>query len=238
MPKVNQDYLEARREKILDAAVICFARNGFTGTTIPDICQEAQLSTGSVYRYFPSKEDIIEASVQRYREDRATRLAAAEEKENIHQTLSELMDAQARRWFAPEPDNNMKVMLHSFGEALHNPQVRRIVGENWEDMNGRFEQIIRKAQEKGEINPGLDASAIAVLMNAIHDGLFLQRVILSNTGSVMEKVLEVAKALFLTNDFWSTGDRTKEEERNDNKKREPGAGPHRTITNRHRNSRR
>ena len=61
MPKVLPQYLETRRQQIIDAAAACFARSGFHRTTMQDICNEAELSPGAVYRYFQSKEDIIQA---------------------------------------------------------------------------------------------------------------------------------------------------------------------------------
>ena len=41
--------------------VSLFSRNGFHQTTVQDICLEARLSSGALYRYFDGKEDIIEA---------------------------------------------------------------------------------------------------------------------------------------------------------------------------------
>jgi AcrR family transcriptional regulator len=55
MPKVTEAHLEARRQQILDAALACFSRRGFHQSTMQDICQEAELSPGAVYRYFRSK---------------------------------------------------------------------------------------------------------------------------------------------------------------------------------------
>lgn len=48
-----------RREEILAAAKRCFSRSGFHGTSMQEICAEARMSPGSLYRYFPSKEAII-----------------------------------------------------------------------------------------------------------------------------------------------------------------------------------
>ena len=61
MPKVSPEHLEARRRHILDAALTCFDRAGFHGPSMQDIFDEVGLSTGAVYRYFSSKEEIIEA---------------------------------------------------------------------------------------------------------------------------------------------------------------------------------
>ena len=61
MPKVSEAHLEARRGQILKAACRCFARGGIGETSIQDICHEAKLSVGAIYRYFRSKGQIIEA---------------------------------------------------------------------------------------------------------------------------------------------------------------------------------
>ena len=52
---------QRRRRQILDAAMACFRRRGFHQTSMQEICAEAELSAGALYRYFPSKADIIAA---------------------------------------------------------------------------------------------------------------------------------------------------------------------------------
>jgi AcrR family transcriptional regulator len=61
MPKVGQAYLDARRQQIVDAARARFTSHGFAGTSMADIVAESGLSTGSIYRYFTSKDEIIVA---------------------------------------------------------------------------------------------------------------------------------------------------------------------------------
>jgi AcrR family transcriptional regulator len=54
------------RDRIVAAALRCFARRGFSGTSLADIEAEAGLSVGagSTYRYFPSKQAMLEAAVE------------------------------------------------------------------------------------------------------------------------------------------------------------------------------
>jgi TetR/AcrR family transcriptional regulator, transcriptional repressor of aconitase len=59
MPKVGQAHLDARRQQILDAARARFASHGFARTSMNDIVTESGLSTGSIYRYFTSKDEIV-----------------------------------------------------------------------------------------------------------------------------------------------------------------------------------
>lgn len=49
-----------RRRQILDAAVIVFARQGFTGCRVSDIADEAGVAYGLVYHYFKSKDEILD----------------------------------------------------------------------------------------------------------------------------------------------------------------------------------
>jgi AcrR family transcriptional regulator len=58
----------ARREEILDAARRVFAERGFRGTTIADIAEAAGIALGTVYLYFPSKDDLFAALNQRFTE--------------------------------------------------------------------------------------------------------------------------------------------------------------------------
>jgi AcrR family transcriptional regulator len=56
---------EARREEILDAAYKVFVARGLAGSTVDDIANEAELSKGTIYLYFRSKEDLYLAVTNR-----------------------------------------------------------------------------------------------------------------------------------------------------------------------------
>jgi AcrR family transcriptional regulator len=53
----EREYL-AHREEILSAAEKVFAAKGFFPTTMSDIAREAEFGTGTLYKYFKSKEDL------------------------------------------------------------------------------------------------------------------------------------------------------------------------------------
>src|SRR6266542_1328809 len=93
MPKVTEAHLEARREQILDAAAECFARKGFHRSTMHDICQMAELSPGAVYRYFRSKDEIIEAMEEQGRQHSAAIIeAVTSERSETLDVLEGLVD--------------------------------------------------------------------------------------------------------------------------------------------------
>ena len=67
MPRLKPDTQRLRREHILDAAELCFSRQGFHRTTMQDICKEAAVSPGALYVYFDSKEALISGIAERDR---------------------------------------------------------------------------------------------------------------------------------------------------------------------------
>lgn len=57
MPR--QARAEQHRRQVLDAALRLFSTQGFRGTNVREIADEARVSTGSVYHHFPDKETIF-----------------------------------------------------------------------------------------------------------------------------------------------------------------------------------
>jgi AcrR family transcriptional regulator len=57
---------QARRDQILSAALRLWARQGFDGTPVDAIAREAGLAKGTVYLYFPTKESMLQAVIERY----------------------------------------------------------------------------------------------------------------------------------------------------------------------------
>jgi AcrR family transcriptional regulator len=51
------------RQSLIDAAIIRFAREGYRGSSVADICRDAGLSTTASYPYFPNKEALFVAAV-------------------------------------------------------------------------------------------------------------------------------------------------------------------------------
>lgn len=59
MPRVTEEYREAKKTRIVEAALRAFGRSGFQATSMADIIAESGMSAGAIYAYFPGKADII-----------------------------------------------------------------------------------------------------------------------------------------------------------------------------------
>lgn len=61
--RVSAKKVADKRAAIIGAAVALFARYGFFGTTVPDIAERAGVATGTIYRYFDTKEALVNAAL-------------------------------------------------------------------------------------------------------------------------------------------------------------------------------
>jgi TetR/AcrR family transcriptional regulator, repressor for uid operon len=173
MPKVTEAHLEARKQQILDAAAACFSRKGFHQTTMQDICREADLSPGAFYRYFESKEGVIEAMVV---ERRQKSMAIVETALGHSGNTLGILDELANVFFQHLGDSQGCALdIELWAEAQSNPRVREAVRLDVCEVNDALVSIISEAQARGEINPLLEPRAVAEVMNSFFFGLILQR---------------------------------------------------------------
>jgi AcrR family transcriptional regulator len=70
MPRtVNQEEYAAKRNQILDAAQRLVFTKGYQRMTLQDILAELQISSGAFYHYFDSKPAVLEAFIERIRQE-------------------------------------------------------------------------------------------------------------------------------------------------------------------------
>jgi AcrR family transcriptional regulator len=83
----------ATANRILDGALRALARRGLRKLSMSDICEEAGISRGTLYRYFKSKEDVLEAIGQHVEEGFRQDIAEAIRKRpQLEQRLRVVLD--------------------------------------------------------------------------------------------------------------------------------------------------
>ncbi|MDP4183080.1 MAG: TetR/AcrR family transcriptional regulator [Bacillota bacterium] len=58
--KETQEKKDAKKRHIISTAIKVFAANGYHGTTVKDVVDEAEISVGTFYFYFKNKEDLFQ----------------------------------------------------------------------------------------------------------------------------------------------------------------------------------
>ena len=160
------------RRRVLDAAIACFTRSGFHGTSMHELCTEAGMSPGALYRYFPSKEAIIIAIVEEERAARASLLACLDDAPSFVEGLA----AMGHCLFSGEmPMVCVELGPEISAEASRNPVLKAKFDEVEDEMTQAIQRAFLAAQARGEIDPAIDADAALLMINAIGDGLLLRQ---------------------------------------------------------------
>src|SRR5262245_49759367 len=141
---------DVARARIMDAAEGLFRRLGFAKTAVADIAAELKMSPANVYRFFPSKNAIIEAICQRCLaecEERAwavarSRGSAAERTERL---VLEILAYHKENCLTDQRVNDMvlaAIELSWGAVRAHKEHIRMVL-----------EAILREGIERGEFEP-------------------------------------------------------------------------------------
>ena len=166
MPRVSQEHLDTRRRQILDAAALCFARNGFHATTMPEIFAEVGLSSGAVYRYFPSKQAIFEALVDDGMRPvfDALRDAVACEPPL---TVTEIIDLIHREMTTSfDTADATSLVVQFWAEAMRAPQVRDSQRAAMLDLHGVLSTLLARLLPDERIGADTAWALIALSLGA------------------------------------------------------------------------
>jgi AcrR family transcriptional regulator len=205
MPKLKPDTQRARREHILDAAELCFARAGFHRTTMQDICAEAAISPGALYVYFSSKEELIAGISERDRAKLAGQLAELAKAPDLMAALAHL----GEHYTVDEPQYKSVLCIEIGCEATRNP----VVGEIFRSVDNfcleSFKQLFARAHAEGKIAPKLDTATLAQIIAVIGDGLFWRRAVDPNfdAAKLIPAITDLVRTLINPVEAETSGER-------------------------------
>ncbi len=134
---------EERPRQILDAAFTTFAEHGLASARLDDIARRAGVSKGTIYLYFPSKEDLF--------------------REVVRATVGDAIDDVARRLNGPTATDDLNAFMEAkwsfvcsdkfpplhrwvHAELTAYPELARFYGE---EVMGKSRQLLRGIIERG-----------------------------------------------------------------------------------------
>jgi TetR/AcrR family transcriptional regulator, repressor for uid operon len=170
MRTVNPERFEARRRHVREAALACFKRRGFHQASMADICAEAAMSPGNVYRYYDSKEAIIAAICE---EDRLQLTARLERLQHTSNLFDGMLEIAGEAMSASDPEKS-KFGCEILAEAARNERVAEIVRRHNAAIVTLCAEAIRQAQAQRQVDPALDPEAAATVLIAAAEGLSLR----------------------------------------------------------------
>jgi len=136
-----------------------------------DICAEAGMSPGNLYRYFPSKEALIAGIAERDRAEVAQEFASVD----LSQGLFAVLEGLAHHHFTERPDEQVKLCTEISAEARRNPEIARISAAFDTDVKRWLIDLFRAGAERGDIPSDVDFEAVVTMLMIIADGVWWRR---------------------------------------------------------------
>jgi AcrR family transcriptional regulator len=118
MPRVSEQYREARRDEIARAALRVLDRKGVRDTSIADIVAESGLSTGAIYSHFTNKGELARYIVSEFMLPRLDAMASATEVRTPRQIIELMLTAISENGISPA------VILQFWGEGSVPGEIR------------------------------------------------------------------------------------------------------------------
>lgn len=174
MPRVKPERKAARRAEIIEAARVCFARNGFRMTTLQDVFAESGLSAGCVYNYFQSKTELMLAVADARHKAEARIMTEGLEASNPVAGLVAVAEAFVAEYLSVG-EQSRRIALETWAESLRNPAILRAMHQGLHGPRKQIVQLIERGKTMGwfpaDINPDMAARTMIALLH----GFILQR---------------------------------------------------------------
>ncbi len=169
---------EARRDltirRILDAARHCFVTSGFQGASMQSICAAAEMSPGALYRYFPSKEAIINAIAEEDRREDMEIFASMFDNASVIDGVVEATMAYIRNI----RDRDMAALFAEVrAESMRNPLIHATCELHRDGVSERFASYLSDAAARGEIAPQVELQSILAMFMTVGEGLALNNLL-------------------------------------------------------------
>ncbi|MFF3753413.1 TetR/AcrR family transcriptional regulator [Streptomyces sp. NPDC002018] len=140
------------REHILQVAHEAFAESATT--SLNAIAKRAGVGPGTLYRHFPTREDLILAV---YRHDVKRLVDSADDVLRAHTPLDAFTV-----WFETLADYIR--VKHGLGEALYSATVQEAINETYAPVLAAVATLLRACEREGSVRPGLDPADVLLLM--------------------------------------------------------------------------
>lgn len=193
MPKVSQEYRDARRDQILGAARRCFLRDGFHATSMQDLFAEAGLSSGAVYRYFASKDDMIIAIAEENMRDvvEMIRTAAGQPGRSAAAVLADILEMVR----AKDAEIGLgKIALLVWAEALRSPSIADRLRAMLTRIRTGLAEVASVQQSAASLPGDVTADELAAVLISILPGYILQLTLIGPAAA--EGVPDAIRALW------------------------------------------
>jgi len=163
---------EETRNRILEAAVECFAQHGYDGTGVAEICRRAGVTKGGFYHHFPGKQALFLELIDRWLGGLDAQLAAAcAETDTVPETLLQMARMAGQVFQAAH--GQLPMFLEFWSNASRDQKVWEATIAPYRWYQDFFSGMIEDGIAEGSLRP-VDPETAALVVVSLAVGLMLQ----------------------------------------------------------------
>jgi AcrR family transcriptional regulator len=171
MPKIVNH--EERRRQIAEAVLRVTAKRGLDAVSLRDVAAEGGISMGRVQHYFTNKDEMLIFAcgymIERMNERIAERIAAAPTpktgREILRNVFVEILPLDE------EQRAGTRIWIAFLARASLEPTLKSFMRDTWIQGHHNIAEMMRAAQERGELPADLDPDRETVSALSLTDGL-------------------------------------------------------------------
>jgi TetR/AcrR family transcriptional regulator len=162
MPKVHEKQLLKRKQETLDTVARLLTERGYANLNMDELAEEVGISKPTLYQYFNSKEELIAQATVRTFEKLEAQISEQSEKSPLDQLEHFL------RFTLKARHENRNAVGQVDQELMRSILQRHPhVIDHLRTMKARLGQVVKKAQQQGQIDPSLPAWVVVNSMFAL-----------------------------------------------------------------------
>ena len=194
VPTPRQRRKEARPGEILAAALTLFHTRGFAASKIDDVARAAGVTKGTVYLYFPSKEELFKAAI---RETILPNLDRIAESARAETSAKAQLKTALRMWADKMSHNRGCISKLMIAEAGNFPELAEFFREEVsERLRRMLANIIEYGIAQGEFracDPFMVTRALCapILLNNIWRHTFPEQHNLPDPASLTDSIIDI-----------------------------------------------
>ena len=168
---VDPERHKARRMHIIDAALSCFAAEGYVGATTGAICRQAGIGSGTFFHYFPTKAATLLTILALGTQETRDWFAAQQGRTDARAVVLDWVRYSA----AQLADPRLAGFVRAVGAVMTEPDVAAALAADEQAQRDGLLPWVRRAQVDGTVRTDLTADALTAWVMLVLDG-FLGRI--------------------------------------------------------------
>lgn len=190
MPKIVDKKIMI--QKIISASLRVFTEHGVNKSSMNHIAQEMGVAKGTLYRYFSSKDELMQAITEQHFDKLKATLFPKENYDTLEKLLAHV---EQTLLISKEDSVFIPIFFEVFGPSFSNPTFMKKYDNFFDNLGQHYAKNIHFLQSRGAINTSSNPDVLGRILVSMFDGIILHKGFFNISSESHTKMVSEAMAL-------------------------------------------